>query len=214
MYDSVKAYFIKFTTQFEGRVNYMYLDIKGLVTIGIGNLIDPIDLALPLPFVFKNNPSMSASQDDITQEWNLIKSHPELAQEGAQAADPLTKLMLTDDNIDKLVIDKLLQNETKLINGTSEFASFQSWPADAQLGLLSMAWAMGPAFAQGGKWPSFRQAIANGDWATAANQSQMNETGNPGLHPRNQADKILFNNAAKVSQQNLDFSVLHYPAEL
>ena len=51
MYDDVRAAFLSFTTRLEGRVPYMYLDIKGLVTIGVGNLIDPVDLALQVTFL-------------------------------------------------------------------------------------------------------------------------------------------------------------------
>lgn len=214
MYPRVQSEFTAFTTKFEGRVEYMYQDILGLVTIGIGNLIDPISLALPLPFVFKNNPDVLASQADIINEWNLIKSHTELAQLGHRAAAPLTNLKLNEADIDNLIIGKLLQNEAMLKSGTPEFTSFDQLPADAQLGLLSMAWAAGPAFAQAGRFPSFRQAVANGNWDKAAEESRMNDTNNPGLRPRNRANKILFANAARVIEQNLPFDVLHYPAVL
>ena len=40
MHASVRDYFIEFNEPIENRVPYMYLDIKGLVTIGIGNLFD------------------------------------------------------------------------------------------------------------------------------------------------------------------------------
>ena len=42
---SVKNQFRTFNAPLEGVVKYMYLDIKGLVTIGVGNLIDPINAA-------------------------------------------------------------------------------------------------------------------------------------------------------------------------
>ena len=38
MHMSVRNYFIKFNEPIEKRVPYMYLDVKGLVTIGVGNL--------------------------------------------------------------------------------------------------------------------------------------------------------------------------------
>jgi len=40
MHTSIRNYFIKFNEPIEGRVTHMYLDVKGLVTIGVGNLID------------------------------------------------------------------------------------------------------------------------------------------------------------------------------
>ena len=54
MYASVRSNFISFTTPLEGSIAYMYLDVKEYLTIGIGNLIDPVALALPLPFVHKS----------------------------------------------------------------------------------------------------------------------------------------------------------------
>jgi GH24 family phage-related lysozyme (muramidase) len=132
MYDSVRQNFLAFSTQFEGRVPYMYLDVKGLVTIGVGNLIDPIALALPLPFVFKADPSTTATQDDITADWNAVKADPALTRQGHLAADPITKQMLTDDSINSLVLSKADHFEATL-KQTTEFSSFDTWPADAQL---------------------------------------------------------------------------------
>ena len=210
MYQSVQDAFMAFSTQFEGKVSFMYLDIKGLVTIGIGNLIDPVGAALSLPFVHKSDGS-SASQDEISNEWNTLKSQPDLAQKGYKACEPLTSLMLTDDSIAQLVTTKLNQFASTL-KSTNEFSNMDSWPADAQLGLLSMAWAMGPAF--GPSWPKFRAACAASDWSAAATNCQMNETGNPGLKPRNTADVLLFTNAAAVQANGLDFSVLHWPSSV
>ena len=51
MHPSVKSVFPSFSTKLEGRVPWMYCDVLGLVTIGIGNLIDPEEAALHLPFV-------------------------------------------------------------------------------------------------------------------------------------------------------------------
>jgi GH24 family phage-related lysozyme (muramidase) len=52
MFSSVQSAFRSFTEQFEGCVSFMYLDVKGLVTVGIGNLVDPVGVAQALPFRF------------------------------------------------------------------------------------------------------------------------------------------------------------------
>lgn len=212
MYPSVRAAFPTFSKKFEGRISYMYLDIKGLVTTGVGNLIDPVGLALPLPFVHKSD-AAAATQDEIRADWQAVKGRPDLAtaRDYLKQFDNLTTLMLTDDSIDQLVLSKLDSNVTTLKN-TAEFADLDNWPADAQLGLFSMAWAMGPAFGPG--FPSFRAACAAKDWNTAATQSHMNDTNNPGLTQRNAANYTLFSNAAQVVAQGLDFTVLQYPADL
>src|SRR4029453_7562541 len=61
---SIRDGFLAFSRPLEGRVPWMYLDIKGLVTTGVGNLIDPVGLASKLPFVHKGDGS-PASEVDI-----------------------------------------------------------------------------------------------------------------------------------------------------
>ncbi|GAB2816909.1 hypothetical protein GCM10022221_13470 [Actinocorallia aurea] len=204
MRPSVQEAFLPFTTKFEGRVPIMYVDVKGLVTTGVGNLIDPVGLALELPFAHKGDGS-PASAGEITAEWESLKADREsLAVQGWRACVDRTDLELSDADIDVLVQEKAAQFEQTLKSLTPEFAGFDDWPADAQLGLMSMAWALGPAFATGGRWPSFRAAVAAADWTTAAAQCHMNDQGNPGLKPRNDADLHLFTNAALVIDLSLD----------
>ncbi|MFF0476587.1 peptidoglycan-binding protein [Streptomyces sp. NPDC004284] len=72
--------------------------------------------------------------------------------------------------------------------GRTDFEDLESWPADAQLGLFSMAWALGPAF----KFPKFQTAARQQDWLTTARESKMTETGNAGVIPRNVRNALLF----------------------
>ena len=206
MHFTAEQEFLTFSAQFEARVPYMYVDITAKVTVGVGNLIDPIEHALGLPFVFKTDES-PASEDDIATDWNRLKNDPSLPTRRYTACDPLTKLKLTEDAIDALVWSKEADFESTL-KRTAEFADFDDWPADAQLGLMSMAWAMGPAF--GSRWPGFREACGNQDWATAANNCRMNETGNPGVVARNVANKALFETADYIVNQQEDTTILWY----
>jgi GH24 family phage-related lysozyme (muramidase) len=205
MYDSVRSSFNGFTKTFEGRVAWMYLDIKGLVTTGVGNLIDPVDAALALPFVHKGD-NTPATKDEITSEWKNIKAKPDLAQKGYKACESITNLRLTDQSIDSLVDSKLTQNESVL---KKSFPDWDKWPADAQLGVLSMAWALGAGFS--GKWPKFTAAAKTGDWTAAAANCKIDTTGNPGVAKRNDADALLFKNAAAEVAKGLDQSKLYYP---
>jgi hypothetical protein len=189
----------------------MYLDVLGLVTVGVGNLIDPVETALALPFQFKNDPGTAATQDQIAEEWQTLKSDTSLATKGYKACALVTRLELSDDAINSLILSRLTQNES-FLKRQQWFQGFDSWPADAQLGLLSMAWAMGPGGP--GEFPHFRAACQSLDFAAAAAQCKMNEAGNPGLIPRNQANFTLFSNAAAVLAGGLDRSTLHYPQGL
>jgi hypothetical protein len=198
-------------------VPYMYLDIKGLVTVGVGNLVDPVEAAQALPFRFKNrpgiaNPGTPATRDQIAAEWGKLKGNPGLAQ---QRFDPLTELELSDDDMNSLILTRVTENEG-FLKGRPWFKDFDTWPADAQLGLLSMAWAMGPAAP--GQFPHFRAACQVMNFNTAAVESQMDASENPGLVPRNKANAVLFSNAAVVlageAQGRFQRSVLYYPQAL
>src|ERR1700687_4125672 len=161
MFPSVQTAFRSFSEKFEGCVSYMYLDIKGLVTVGVGNLVDPVALAQALPFRFKNKPEIPtpgapATPDQIAAEWQKLKGNANLAREGFKACEPITELELSDDDIDSLILARVTGNET-FLKRQPWFQDFDTWPADAQLGLLSMAWAMGPGGP--GQFPHFRAAF-------------------------------------------------------
>ena len=113
MRDSVKKSFNSFTTKFEGRVSWMYLDIKGLVTVAVGNLIDPVDAALGLPFVHKST-KVAATRDEIRAEWTMLKGKQDLAKKGHKACEAITDLRMTDQGMDDLVLAKLTSNESEI----------------------------------------------------------------------------------------------------
>lgn len=92
------------------------------------------------------------------------------------------------------------------------FPTLEEYPADAQLGILSMAWACGPGFPR--TFKNFTRSVLNGDWAGAAASCKIREAGNPGVVPRNKANRTCFGNAAIVIQGNLDRERLHWPGVL
>lgn len=184
----------------------MYLDVKGLVTSGIGNLLDPVALALSLPW--KHTDGTPATQEEIYAEWGYVKSRKDMAKMGGGAFAKITKLRLSDADIATLVINKAREMEAYL---QAHYPTYNQWPADAQLGLLSMAWAMGPAF----HFPRFQAAVnrAVPDFNAASQQCLIYDPGNP-IGGRNGANQLLFKNAATVLAHNLDPNTLYYPADL
>lgn len=203
MRTAVKNTFVAFTVKFEGKLPCLYLDVKGFVTTGIGDLVDPIQAALSLPW--KRPDGTPASQNEIAAEWGYVKSRTDLAKKGGGAFLAVTKLRLDDAGIAALVLSKLQANEALL---KTYYPSYETWPADAQLGLHSMAWAMGPAF----HFPLFRAAVnkTKPDFAAAAVQCFINDPGNP-IGGRNAANKLLFNNADVAQRWGLDYEQLWYP---
>ena len=198
MRQSVIEIFPEFSKKFEGRVAWMYLDIKGLVTTGVGNLIDPVGAAMCLPFVHRSDMSL-ASPSEIAAEWSSIKHHVELAKQGHRSASKFCKLMLTDDSIDVLVRQKLLANEKYL---RRRFAEWDEWSADAQLAVLSMAWAMGAGFTR--VFKTFTKNCETQHWADASANCSINSKGNPGVIPRNAADRALLLAAQSVKDNDED----------
>lgn len=197
-HQSVIDAWIPFSTKFEGIVSWMYLDVKGLVTIGIGNLIDPISLCLTLPFRRFSDGQLATAQE-IRTEWSYIKSLKHLAVQGHRAARQHCKLYLGDSDIRELVLSKLNEFEGVL---KATFPKWESYPADAQLGILSMAWAMGPYFTRG--FPTFTRAVREESWMLASRQCLMRTAGNPGLIPRNKANVKAFQLAAMESDAGIE----------
>lgn len=200
MHPSVAAAFRGFITNFEGNIPHMYLDSKGLVTVGIGNLIDSPNQAARLPFVRKED-QQPADEAEIRAEWESIKAHQELASAGARAFAELTSLMLTPDAIAQLLDEVLHENERHLKRST-DFSDLDTWPADAQLALLGMAWALGPGFG----FPSFRAACSRADFLTAAEQCNIRNE-----ERRNRVHQLLLRNAAAVVAVDLPREVLIFP---
>ncbi len=212
MRDTVKAAFLDFTVPLEGEVYWMYPDVKNLVSTGIGNLIDPIGLALNVPFVWPDG--RAATTAEIAEEWNRVKNLPPrhdgatAAQLGHLYAKSFTRLRLTAEGLNGLVMGKLAQMDAFL---ATRFPEYVEWSADAQLGTLSMAWACGPAF----RFPKLAAALQARDFRTAAVECFMPEERTiSGLRPRNRVNRVLFLNAAVVQEAKLDPDELQWPADL
>lgn len=211
MRQSVRDGFFDFTTPLEGIVKWMYLDVKGLVTVGVGNLLPNEASAAALPFFRDGSPNSLVDDATKRQGWRDVKARQDLKLKLYTFFEPVCNLRLSTDNIRALVNSKLSSNETILLG---VFPDFPNWPADAQLGLMSMAWALGPAFSP--HWPNFTAACRSRDFAAAATNCRISETGNPGIIPRNQANQLLFQNASKVENPDngYDFNTLYYPVQL
>jgi len=80
----------------------MYLDIKGLITCGVGNLIDPVSEALKLPWK-KQTTGGLATEAEVRAAWTALKHRPDLAKRNVTHALVLTGLVLADADVDALV---------------------------------------------------------------------------------------------------------------
>lgn len=202
MWPAVASSFVKANGQIEGVVPFLYLDVKGLVTIAIGVLVDPIGAAMNLPLKRLNG--TTASPAEITAAWHAVKARQDLKMKGGMAYAHVTNLRLTDEGVLEVTKRKLEVMEKQL---QARFPEFESWPADAQFGVLNVAWACGPAF----RFPKLATALMAREFLTAADECRISEDGNPGVKPRNVLNRQLFINAACAEKLCLEPSTLYWP---
>ena len=202
MKEAVRAYFWDYNAPFEGVVPWFYLDVLGLVTVAVGNLVDPIRYASGLDMVRADG--SPASQAEIDAEWWKIKKLPGAAKNGHRWVKQFTTLRMTERGMRALVEKKCTEMVDTL---RIRFPDWDTWPADAQLGTLSLAWACGPGF----RFPALAKSLRARDFDAAAGQSAINSKGNPGVVKRNRAQLICYRNAAEVERRAMDPDVLYYP---
>jgi len=163
----------------------MYADVKQLITTSVGVLIDPVERALKLPWIHRDT-KLPATKDEIVIEWNKIKADKSLAHLGHKAAEKVASLMLTDVSLDNVVMQRLQANEKYISNA---FVNWNKFPANVQLMIHSMAWALGAGFEH--TWKDFTHCCESFNWVGASEQCHINETNNAGVIPRNVANKKL-----------------------
>lgn len=196
----------------EGTCLKMYLDKKGNVTVGKGNLIDPINRVLDPRLHWLHADGTSASEEDVRSQWQIVKGHRELCGAAGQVflVQPWNELHLSRTNVDNYVTARIVDFEQVL---SRKVPTIFDMPADAQLALLRWAWANGPN----------GQARVNGIGygermfqALKRLSPDFDEAGENGIWEGQGFDqKIimvqLFQNAADVMRKNLPYDRLVYP---
>lgn len=197
MRQSVRDNFIAFNAPLEGRMPCMYLDVKGLVTCAVGVLIEPIEYALKLHW--EKRTGQVATSSEIRAEWQRVKSSQFATGFNTEYWKRHAELLLSDAEMDSVIMQKAEEFDMIL---ASRLSGYPEWPADAQMATMSMAWAMGPYFV----YPVWVAAARRCDWRGCAAECQISEKGNPGLIPRNLANKALF----LAATDSVDAAVLHW----
>jgi hypothetical protein len=194
-----------FSAPLEGRVPTMYCDILGLITTGVGNLINTLSQALVLPWLLADG--SRADQADVAADWH--KLHDNAAYYAKRAWMVYAKTMLchlSEEGIDALVQRTLATNEAIF---RKRWPKYDTFPADAQLAMMSQAWAVGPAFYV--KFGNLAACIDREDWEGCVVSCKIREDGNPGVVPRNAKNRFCFHNAAIVAREGLTAERLYWP---
>jgi len=154
--------------EFESNVPYMYLDVAGQVTVGIGHAILSEEAACQLPF--KSADGTPASREVIVAAFKKIHSGRQAQREKAKPASSfagLTDLILAETDIYRLAQQDIASHE-HLLRG--KFPDYDRYPAAVQEALLDMIFSMGLNKLMTG-CPRFVAAVRAQDWATAAAHS-------------------------------------------
>lgn len=174
---------------YEGRVNYMYQDSKGFVTIGIGHLISSAHNAEALP-LRKHNGSV-ASSNEKRAEYEKIKSLPH-GNRQATYYRQYTSLILSDSEIDRLVTLHIgtFHRELRRL-----FDDFDTYPEEVQLGLFDMIFNLGMTKLRN-IFRNFTSTVIDQDWRAAAEESYRRDVNKE----RNDYVKNLFIKAAETAK--------------
>ncbi len=156
--------FIKHLEEFEGRTNFLYSDIIGRPTVGVGCSVLSPGVAESL--------NWSGGIDSVAvaaSQWLAVKhSTPGLM---AAAYAHLTTLRLPDVEIDRLRDYRIKTTESDVIRAIRGVSDF---PMPVRCAILDLAWNIGTGHLHSqyfGPASKFGPALYRGDWQTAAAES-------------------------------------------
>lgn len=157
MPDTTLPDLVAFLTQQEGCEQYLYLDPRGNVTVGVGHLCATSADAERLPFI-KASTNRAATQNEIDYAWACLKYQPLppklLAFYGILLEQPAIRALLLQDTVYPQ------QQAADLFQG------FIAFPQPAKVAILDMLFNLGSL----DLFPNFVRAVRESNWAEAANQ--------------------------------------------
>jgi GH24 family phage-related lysozyme (muramidase) len=179
---------VKYFREHEGVVRHMYLDVVGLVTIGVGFMLPNPAAAQALKLV-RRDTGAPATDEEKRRDWEAVRG--QLKARRASAYRRFTALDMPDAEIDQRLIT-LIGDFARNLRG--RFPKFDQFPDPAQLGLLDMAYSLGSRGLFVG-FPKFCAAVDAQDWKKCAQESGRRNVS----ESRNAVLRQLFLDAATVS---------------
>jgi hypothetical protein len=157
MHPSAKEQIVEYLTEFEAYATWMYLDSRGLVTTGIGILLDPYEKyggALPWnQWYDKVTLQPVRDEGEVKAEFQMIKSKngpkgvPVYSKDPAQnfanykTFEPITRLRASEANLKNAVNNIVSQKEAACRQYFGP--DYDRYPADVQVVLTQMSYAGG-----------------------------------------------------------------------
>ncbi len=172
--ETLKHILRKKLEKYEGRVEHMYLDTRGFVTVGVGHMMSSATKAKQLSFIVVSS-GAAASKEEIADEYALIKSKPYGKSYPAHTFKKYTKLKLSDSVINKVTNKHItsFEGELKRIYGATEF---KAHPKNVKLALFDMIFNLGMSKLKN-KYPKFNKYMKANDYKNAASESERKGIG-------------------------------------
>lgn len=191
-----KIVFLQHLKDVEGFATHMYLDTAHNVTVGIGNKLDNPQVAAKLSF-FERGTNKKAHPNHIINAFNKVKKSKIDPNNGASAFEFVTNIELSMAKAEESA-ENAMDDFLALLEGSTSFPDFASYPETAKMGLLDMAYTLGVVGTKSG-YPDFTNAVRKRNWKLAATESfRPTVSPKPGVTPdRNEIVRQWFEQAAR-----------------
>jgi GH24 family phage-related lysozyme (muramidase) len=160
--------------RWEGKLSYMYLDSRGYVTVGIGNLVSSSGYAKSLGFLNAAT-HQPAKPEEVEKAFNAVKSTAISKKKAIYRQHP--SIELPAEKLAELAKARLTKEF--LPNLKKRFPDFDSLPKPARRGLIDMIYNLGVGnFATqfDGKHSKFGPAVRRHDWDMAGQQCDVSSS--------------------------------------
>ena len=192
--------------KFESVVSFIYRDLYGNQTVGVGHLIDDeAELkAIHRQFGFYYRAPSGGPSNTRATEADVVADYRRVAGTGllnfhARHFKQFTNVDMNQQGIAGLLAQDIPAFIAELTRRPNEFPHYLTYPRDAQLALLDTVFNRGIKNVLNA--PAYLQAIQNRDWKAAAQTSA--NVGRPS-QPRQAEVARLFNSAATIEPYFLD----------
>lgn len=162
MHPSVEPALFPFFREFEGVRQQMYVDGRGLVTIGVGFMIEPVEVAVSLGlqnWYRLAGSSGPVTRDALADEIREVKSRdPSYQRQFGLRADAMGPLCVAEARRREHFLVQL-------------FPDFATYPADAQMGIFCVSWLRSSIAGMMGEFPNFVAHCRARDFRSAGPES-------------------------------------------
>jgi len=173
---TIKSELRKNLYQYEGKIDHLYLDTKGKVTIGVGHLIPNRVAIANIPLYKTQNKiaTQAATLQEKQLEYDKIAKLPWGPRYSAASYKAHTSLVIKDTDINLLLdkhIDSFYKDLCHIFTKAHGYTdNFDNLHKNVQLALFDMIFNLG-ATRLVKSFPKFIAALKTGDWKKAATES-------------------------------------------